>query len=309
MSDPKLMQSNFADFFGSACLPVLEEVMANELQRHPSAAAPLFKKVTHDREIWQYSGVEDLALLTSVSEGADYLFKTPVQGYDKTFTITKYGLGFSISEEAVDDGKFNFMADGVRKLARSALETREQARMDIFNNGFSSETCADGVAVFSTSHTTPTGTVTIANRPSTDVDLSFSALSDALSAFKKAFRGDSGIYYMHNAKYLVVPTELELYAKQIVNSAQQADSANNNINPFHNDLIVVGSPHLTDSDAWFLVADPEDNGLRAIVRKEIESKAAGGDAGFLNDSILYKVRYREAVGAVNPFGLYGTTGA
>lgn len=310
MSVPKFIRSGFADFFGSNMLPLLEEVFFSELQRHPSVRDHLFSSVPWDRDIWQYSEVHDMPLFSSVSEGSDYTMNSPLQGYDKTLTIVKYGLGFSISEEAVDDQKYNFIMDGVKKLAKSAKETQEQAGMDIFNNGFSSETCADGVAVFSESHTTPTGTVTIANRPSTDVDLSFTSLSNALSAYKKAFRGDSGIYYMIQPRYLVVPTELELYANQLVNSALEADSANNNINPFQRGIQVIASPHLTDSDAWFLVGDKVDTSLKVVVRKGIETQAAASNSvGFLNDTMLYKTRYREALGVMNPNGLYGTTGA
>jgi hypothetical protein len=57
-----------------------------------------------------------------------------------------------------------------------------------------------------------------------------------------------------------------------------------------------------------MLAAPEETGLRCISRKGIETKAAGGDAGFINDSILYKSRYREALGAVHPLGVFGTPG-
>ena len=310
MALPKLQRSQFGDLYGSSMLPVLEEIFASNLQQFPQLREQIFKVVPNDRDIWQYSEVHDMPLFSSVAEGADYTFDRPKQGYDKTFTIAKYGLGFSISEEAVDDGKFNFISDAIAKLAKSARETQEQAAMDVFNNGFSTETTADGVALFATNHTTPSGNITIANKPASDVDLSFTSLSDAISAYKKAFRGDSGIYNVMMPKKLVVPTELELYAMELVKSAYKADTDNNNINPFHQQLQVVASPHLSDSDAWFLAGDKEDHGLRIIQRKPIETKAAMNDSvGFMNDNILYKARYREALGAVRPHGVYGTSGA
>jgi hypothetical protein len=84
----------------------------------------------------------------------------------------------------------------------------------------------------------------------------------------------------------------------------------NNMNSLREDgLRVVSSPHFTDSDAWFITAEAQDTGLRIISRKDIETKAAGADVGFANDSLLYKCRYREAVGATEPWGVFGTTGA
>lgn len=310
MALPKLQRSQFGDLYGTSMLPVLEEIFASNLDNFPMLREALFKVVPHDRDIWQYSEVHDMPLFSSISEGADYTFERPKQGYDKTFTMVKYGLGFSISEEAVDDGKFNFIADAIAKMAKSARETQEQAAMDVLNNGFSTETTADGVALFSTSHLTPSGNITIANRPAADVDLSFTSLSDTISAFKKAFRGDSGIYNKVMPTKLVVPTELELYAMELVKSAYKADTDDNNINPYHNMLQVVASPHLTDADAWFLCADKDEHGLRIIQRKPIETKAAASDSvGFMNDNILYKARYREDLGAVRAHGVYGTSGA
>ena len=310
MATPKILQRSYADLFGVNQLPLLKEIFDSNLKRHNDIRSTLFKTVSHDREIYQVTGIEDLALPTSVSEGADYTFSAPAQGYDKTFTVVKYGNGFSISKEAIDDGKFNHVADGMRKLARGAMEAKEIAGMNIFNNGFTSETTSDGVALFSESHTTPTGTYTIANRPSTDVDLSFSSLSSAITSFSTAFRSDNGIYRSIRPKYLVVPPELVLYAEQLVQSSLKADSANNNITPGGiRGLQVISSPHLSDSDAWFLMADNEDSYLRVIDRRGIKLESSGHDFGFLNDSLSFKVSYREVVGAWRPEGAWGTTGA
>jgi hypothetical protein len=68
---------------------------------------------------------------------------------------------------------------------------------------------------------------------------------------------------------------------------------------------VVGSPHLSDTDAWFLLADKSETGLRVIVRKGIETKS---NEEFDNDSLKYKSRYREIVGAIHAYGAWGTTG-
>jgi phage major head subunit gpT-like protein len=307
---PSAVQANFSDHFSATALPVLEEVFRSNIERHPQVRDMILRKVPHDREIWQYSEIHDMPLFSSISEGTDYSLSSQKQGYDKTLTIIKYGLGFSISEEAVEDGKFPFIADAVAKLAKSARETQEQSGMDLLNNGFTTTTTADGKALFALDHNPQAASsVVIANRPAVNADLSFSSLSDAISEFKKTFRGDSGIFQMIMPKYLVVPTELEMYARQLVQSSLEADSNNNNINPFHLSLQVVASPHLTDTDAWFLLSDPSEHGLVIIERKGIETKAGGSDIGFLNDSIIYKARYREQVGALRPNGAYGSPGA
>lgn len=319
---PRVLRDNFGDLFGTSMLPVLEEIFRSELAMHPSRRDLLFKIVSHDRDIWQSTEIHDMPLLQQVSEGEDYSFEAPAQGANKTLRPVKYGLGFSISEEAVDDGKFNFIADAISKLAKSARESQEIQAMNIFNNGFTSETTADGVALFSTAHTLPSGG-SLRNRLSSDADLSNSSLEQMLIDFETQYVGDSGIIYRMVPKYLVVHPTNKRLAMELIGSELRATTAVtgtgaagdgitnvNNMNSLKEDnLVVISSPHLTDTDAWFLQSAPQDTGLRVISRKPIETKAAGADVGFVNDSILYKCRYREKIGAIHPYGSFGTTGA
>jgi len=309
MYAPAANRSQFVDLFGSNMLPVLEELFRVELERHPSRREQLFKLVPHMRDIWQYSEQHDLDLFSKIEEGAEYSFKARKQGSNKTLTIDKYGLGFSISEEMVADGKFQEIGDLVRKLGRSGRESQEISAMNIFNNAFDSETTADGQYVFSASHALPSGG-TFRNLLSTPSDLSPSSLDTMLSDFETQFVGDSGIIYKMVPKALLCHPSLRRYAREVVGSDLKADTADNNMNSFKEDnLQVVSSPHLTDSDAWFLLAAPEETGLRIIVRNPIETKAAGPDVGFATDAILYKARYREALGATHAYGIFGTPGA
>ncbi len=309
MAAPSALRANYADFIGSASLPVLEEIFRSAYNQHPMRRDQLFKKVNTSTSIWQYSEMHDMPLFAAVSEGSDYSFSRPKQGYDKTITPVKYGLGFSISEETIDDGKFELVSDTLKKMGKSARESQEQAGMDILNNGFSSVTCADGVALFSNSHTTPTGTITIRNQLSTPSDLSESSLRTAVQDFRSNFRGDSGIYNEIRAKFLVVPEALRLEAKAIVGSDRKPGGDYNDKNVLADEgLIVISSPHLSDADAWFLAADSSENGLRLVERKALETKAAGPDMGFLNDAMYYKARYREELAAVHCMGLFGTAG-
>lgn len=312
MAVPSALRTNYTALFSSTMLPVLEELFRTAFEQQAQLREQIFKVVPHDRDIWQYSELMDMPTFSAVSEGADYTFSRPKAGNNKTITPLKYGLGYSISEEAVDDGKWDLIADAIRKMGESARETQEQAAMDVFNNGFGSQTVADGLALFHATHTTPTGTITYRNKLSTASDLSYSSLQTAIQDFNKQFRGDSGIYKNIRPAKLVVPAELELYAHELLNSSGKADSADNNDNSIkaRRSLQLEVSPRLSDSNAWFLTAQPSDTGLRIIQRKTLETKAAAPDSvGFLNDAIYYKARYRELVDAVHGYGVFGTPGA
>lgn len=309
MAAPVAIRSNYSHLYGASALPVLEELFAFEMAQHPSRREMLFKVVPHDRDIWQSSEMHDMDLFNEVSEGSEYSFKRPKQGASKTLSMVKFGLGFSISEEAVEDGKFDLIADMTKKLAKSARESQEIQAMSIFNNGFSSETTADGVSVFNAAHPLPSGG-SFRNQLAVAADLSVTALDTALSDFETQFVGDSGIIYNQKPRILLVHPSQKRYAMELVGSDLKADTADNNMNSFKQDgLMVVSSPHLTDTDAWFLVGEKSETGLRIVSRSPIETKAAGPDVGFSTDSILYKARYREKIGVTHAYSLFGSPGA
>lgn len=301
-------RANYSDLYGSAALPALEELFKHQLSLSPSIREKLFRVVKTERDIWQASEMGDLQNFLEVDEGTDYTYVSPRSGANKTIRPAKYGLGFSISEEAVDDGKFDMIAMMVKMLADSAMDTRESSAMNILNNAFSAQTSWDGVALLHATHTLPSG-LTFRNKPATDLDLSPAALDTMLADFETQFIRDSGKKANIRPKYLVVHPNSKRYAREIVGSDLKADSSDNNMNSLKEDnLIVLSSSRLTDSDAWFLVGAPEDTGLVIVDRKGIETKAAGPDAGFDNDSIKYKSRYREKVDVTHPYGIMGSSG-
>jgi len=305
MTAPAAVRNAFQDFYFSTMLPQLDVIFDSSLERHPDRRPELLNMDSVEGSITQFTEVHDLPLFTQVSEGQDFTFSSQKQGASKTLTVLKFGLGFSISQEMIEDGKFNFVADAVRKLGESGRESQEVSAMNMFNNGFGSETTADTLSIFNTAHTLPGGT-TFSNRAATDVDLSQSSLQQGLIDFKKNFVGDTGIIKFMQPMVLLVPTELEFTAEELTKSLQKPGSADNDINVIQRrGLRVVSSPHLTDTDAWFLISSPDKQGIRVAVRKPLQTQS---DSVFINDSVRYKSSYREIIGADHPYGLYGTSG-
>lgn len=310
MIAPVGLRSNWGDLYGSSMLPALEQLFNYEMRQYPSLREQLFKVIPHDRDIWQSSESHDMPLFNQVDEGSDYTFKAPKQGANKTLSIVKYGLGGSISKEMIEDGKFDMVGDMVRKLVKSGRESQEIQAMNMFNNGFTSETTPDGQYLFSASHVAGPSGLTFRNQLSTPSDLSASTLDTMLTDFATQFYGDSGIFYSVAPKVLLVHPSNFKYAKELVGSDLKPDTAENNMNSLKEPgLRVVQSPHLTDSDAWFLLSEPLEHGLRIISRAPLAAEAGDRSLGFINDSFLFKASYREAVGATHALGVFGTAGA
>jgi hypothetical protein len=306
---PAFLKSNFSDLYGSSQLPALEWLFRHELPMHEGIRGRLANMKSTQRDIWQMTSTHDLDLFVQVAEGEDYTFVTTKQGASKTLSMLKYGMGISISEEAIADGKFDELADLMKKLARSAQESREIAFVNLFNNGFSTETTPDGVSAFNSAHTMPSGG-TFSNVLSVASDLSESSLQTARYLFSTSFVGDTGIIYKMKPKKLLVHPANEAYAEELVGSSGKPDSNDNNLNSLLRHRIeVISSPHLTDEDAWFLLADNADVGSVIVEREGIVTKAGGPAVGFVNDSVLYKSRYRENMGWVHGYGVIATPGA
>ncbi len=77
------------------------------------------------------------------------------------------------------------------------------------------------------------------------------------------------------ARILLVPPALHTTARQLMNStglATGSDTTIGNTNPFANQYEVVMSRYLTDSDAWYLLADPMDiSGIEVAFLNGVET--------------------------------------
>lgn len=308
MAGPAFLKSSRPDLYGSAMLPALELMFRHELPMHEGIMNSLANKRSTNIDIWQMSSSHDISLYSAMSEGQDYSFVTSRAGANKTLSMQKYGLGVSISEEAVNDGKFDELADLIKKLARSAQESREIQFVNLFNNAFGTETTPDGVSWINAAHTLPSGG-SFSNTLAANADLSETSLQEMRYKFSTAFVGDTGIIYKLKPSILLVHPSIEAYAEELVGSDGKPDSMDNNLNSLKRHKIqVMSSPHLTDADAFFLLGSKADTGLTVVEREGVVTKAGGPDVGFMNDSILYKSRYRWQLGIVHPYGAIGSAG-
>ena len=94
---------------------------------------------------------------------------------------------------------------------------------------------------------------------------------------------------------LLVPPAQEMLADRIVNSTGLPGSADNDRNAIkaRRNIRIVVNPHLTDSDAWFLLASNKAlHGLVNIDRLGITMAPAMQDPRTGNR--IYKVRFRQA---------------
>lgn len=297
------LESNFTRFFGVAALPALDEIFFDHYEQAEDPRIKLFNMESTDRELVQKAGVTSLGLLNIVGEAAQAPKDSFNQSYYKNYSVSKYAKAIGISDEMIQDDRFDMISKMVKSLARSSRETQQFTAMNIFNNAFGSEQSWDGVSIFSASHPTEVGNQ---SNIMTAADLSYSTLALAEQNFRSIQDG-RGKQLLIKPKILLVSESDRQNALEIVQSPYKAGTANNNINALGADggLTVISSPYLSDVDAWFLLSDPMDHGLRIIDRQPLTTKM---DEDVLAGVLYYKAQYRQALGCDEWRGLVGNQG-
>jgi hypothetical protein len=228
------------------------------------------------------------------------------QGYDKTYQPDTYELAFMASKEALDDEQEEVVSDAGRALGNSLDFTYNVDHAGLFNNGFTSTTGSpDGKALFATDHPL-VGGGTGSNAMATPADLSVTSLRTAMNDVFDTV-DDAGKLLHWRPRILLVPGEETWNARELVNSTDRPDTASRAINAFRDDpLIIVAWPYLTDSDAWFLLAEPSDHNVRSYWREKPNTMH---DWDFERSGMKVKIRARWVRGWSDYRGVYGSTGA
>lgn len=244
-----------------------------------------------------------------ISQGSAVEYDAMAQGPSVRYTHVKYGLGFIVTEEMLDDGKVLKLArDGAMHLKKSLKSVKEIVAANVLNRAFSTsyQNGADGKELCARDH--PTKANDLANEPSVASDLSEASLEQAMIDIGD-FRDDRGLRIKVVPKRLIIPKEEQFNAHRILKTELRPGVADNDANAVRDMGIVPGGAHinhyLTDTDAWFLITDAE-KGLRLFERKEL---AIGSDNDFDTANAKFKAAMRFAVGWTDPRGAYGSPGS
>lgn len=269
----------------------------------------LFDKMNTDRKFERIVTTAPFGDVPQKPEGEEYATDLIMQANTKDIYPLEWGLMFEVTETAEEDDQYDELAKKSRYLVFSMRQVQDKQAALVFDNGFSTQKTADGVALFSTSHTLKRGG-TAKNRPSSDADLSVTSLAQAFIDLDTDTKLESGqIVSPASGYYLHIAPANRFNAARILKSTLIPGEANNDINPLKDlDITIVVNPFLADTDAWYLVPKEKDaNGLKYVVRKPISQPPPMTDPRTGNR--LYKLRARMTWDSVDWRSTYGTTGA
>jgi hypothetical protein len=292
-------------------LPGLNALFGLEYARYGEQHKELYETETSERSFEEETKLSGFSAAPVKNEGQAISYDNAQEAWTTRYNHETIALGFSITEEAVEDNLYDSLSARYTKgLARAMAYTKQVKAAAVINNGFTNSSQyygGDGVPLFSTAHPL-TGGGTNSNRPTTGADLNETSLEAAVIQIA-AWTDERGLLIAAKPKKLIVPPALQFVATRLLETSLRVGTADNDINALKNNGSVAEgytvNNFLTDSNGWYLTTDVP-NGLKHFVRTPLQN---GMDGDFDTGNVRYKSRERYSFGWSDPLGVFGSPGS
>lgn len=289
-------------------LPGLNALFGMEYDKYENEHAEIYETETSERSFEEEVKLSGFGAAPVKTEGAAIAYDNAQEAWTTRYVHETVAMGFSITEEAVEDNLYDSLSARYTKaLARAMAYTKQVKAAALLNNGFTSYNTGDGVTWFNASHPTVDGVVN-RNRPSVDADLNETSLEQAVIDIA-AFVDERGLLIAAQPRKLIVPPSLMFVATRLLQTELRVGTSDNDLNALRtNGSIPEGyrvNHYLTDNDAWFLTTDVP-NGAKHFVRSAM---ATSMDGDFDTGNARYKARERYSFGVSEPLCMYASPGA
>jgi len=289
-------------------LPGLNALFGLEYKRYAEEHKEIYEDETSERSFEEEVKLSGFGSAPVKAEGAAISYDNAQEAWVARFTHETIAMGFSITEEAMEDNLYDSLSARYTKaLARSMAYTKQIKAASPLNNGFTSYNSGDGVTLFSTAHPLVSGG-TNSNRPSTNADLNETSLEAAVIQIA-AWTDERGLLIAAKPRKLIIPPALMFVATRLLETELRVDTADNTINALKNNGSIpegyTVNHFLTDTNAWFLTTDVP-NGMKHFVRVPLSTSM---DGDFDTGNVRYKSRERYSFGVSDPLGIFGSPGS
>jgi len=291
--------------------PGLNALFGLEYKRYDNQHAEIYVTESSDRAFEEEVMLSGFATADVKAEGQGIAYDDAQETYTARYTMETIALAFAITEEAIEDNLYDRLASRYTKaLARSMSNAKEVKGANPLINGLPQTAtflAGDGVGLFSTAHTTISGT-NVSNTLTTQADLNETSLEQALIDIA-AFTDERGLRIAAKGTKMIVPSGNQFNAERILKSQGRTQTADNDINAINSmGMIPQGyrvNNYLTDADSWYIITDVP-NGMKMFQRTPLTT-AMEGD--FDTGNVRYKARERYVFGVSDYRGIFGVQGA
>ena len=290
-------------------LPGLNALFGLEYARYGEEHKEIYETETSERSFEEETKLSGFSAAPVKGEGSAIAYDNAQEAWTTRYNHETIALGFSITEEAIEDNLYDSLAARYTKgLARAMAYTKQVKSAAVLNNGFNpAYVGGDGVSLFSSAHPLVNGG-TNANTPTTQADLNETSLESAVIQIA-AWTDERGLLIAAKPKKLIVPPSLQFVATRLLETKLRVGTNNNDINAIENNGSIsegyVMNHFLTDVNAWFLTTDVP-NGMKHFERTPLQNSM---DGDFDTGNVRYKARERYSFGWSDPLGIWGSSGS
>jgi len=292
-------------------LPGLNALFGMEYARYGEEHKEIYETETSERSFEEETKLSGFSAAPVKNEGNAIAYDNAQEAWTARYQHETIALGFSVTEEAVEDNLYDALSSRYTKaLARAMAYTKQVKAAAILNQGFTGSgnpTYGDGQVLFSTAHPLVSGG-TNSNTFSTQADLNETSLESAVIQIA-GWTDERGLLIAAKPRKLVVPPALMFVAKRLLDTELRVSTTNNDINAIKAmGTIPEGycvNHFLTDTNAWFLKTDVP-NGMKHFIRVPLQNSM---DGDFDTGNVRYKARERYSFGVSDPLGVFGSSGS
>jgi hypothetical protein len=297
-------------------LPGLNALFGMEYSRYGEEHKEIYETESSERSFEEETKLAGFGAAPVKNEGSAIAYDNAQEAFTARYTHETIALGFSITEEAVEDNLYDSLSARYTKaLARAMAYTKQVKAASVLNNGFNgSYPGGDGVSLFGVNSSSArvghplVGGGQNYNSPTVGVDLNETSLENATIQIA-AWTDERGLLIAAKPVKLVVPPALMFTSKRLLDTELRVATADNDINAIKQLGTISGgytvNHFLTDPNAWFLTTDVP-NGLKHFERMALDTKM---DGDFDTGNVRYKARERYSFGWSDPLGIWGSSGS
>ena len=289
-------------------LPGLNALFGLEYKKYGEEHKEIFETETSERSFEEETKLSGFSAAPVKSEGSAIAYDNAQEAWTARYQHETIALGFSITEEAVEDNLYDSLSARYTKgLARAMAYTKQVKAATILNNAFSGgPTYGDGKVVCASDHPLVSGGTN--SNTGGAADLNETSLEAAVIQIA-AWTDERGLLIAAKPVKLVLPPALMFVGTRLLETELRVSTNNNDINALKNNGSIPGgycvNHFLTDTNAWFLTTDVP-NGLKHFVRTPLSNSM---DGDFDTGNVRYKSRERYSFGASDPLGIFGASGS
>jgi len=289
-------------------LPGLNALFGLEYKRYGEEHKEIYETETSERSFEEEVKLSGFSAAPVKNEGAAISYDNGQEAWTARYQHETIALGFSITEEAVEDNLYDSLSARYTKaLARAMAYTKQVKAASVLNNSFTGgPTGGDGKTLIASDHPLISGGTN--SNVLASADLNETSLEAAVIQIA-GWTDERGLLIAAKPKKLIVPPNLMFVATRLLETELRVSTNNNDINALKNNGSIPGgytvNHFLTDINGWFLTTDVP-NGLKHFVRTPLANSM---DGDFDTGNVRYKSRERYSFGWSDPLGIFGSSGS